>query len=52
MLVNFRLARPVVGNGNEVLKIFEYHLSKSQNAEQLGREIILDMVVLRGSANR
>lgn len=51
MLVHFRHARPVVGRGNEVFKIFEFHLSKSPNAEQLGREIILDMVVLRGPAN-
>ena len=48
MLIHLTLARPVVGNGYEVFEIFKLHLSKSPNAKQFGREIVLDMVVFRG----
>ena len=34
--------------GNEVLEIMELHFPKGSNVKQFGREVVLDMVVLRG----
>ena len=48
ILVHLRLAHLVVSNENEVFEIFELYSPKGPNAKQLGREIVLDMVVLHG----
>ena len=48
ILVHLRLGYHVVGNRNEVFEIFKFHFPKGPNVKQLGREVVLDMVAIRG----
>jgi hypothetical protein len=44
---HFGLARLVVLGRDEVLELLKFYLPKCSNAEELGRKVVLDMVVLR-----
>ena len=46
--LHLRLAHLVVVNRNEVGEILKLHFSKCTNAKQFGREVVLNMIVLRG----
>ena len=48
ILLHFGLAHLIVGNENEVLELLKLHFPECSNAEQLGGEVVLNMVVLSG----
>ena len=48
IFVHPRVAHLVVVNRNEVGEILKLHFSKCTNAKQFGREVVLNMNVLRG----
>jgi hypothetical protein len=48
ILLHLRLAHLIVLQRDEVLEILKLHLAKCSNAKQFGREVVFNMIVLRG----
>ena len=45
-LLHLSLAHFVIRNGNEVLEILKFQISKRANLKQSGRDVVFDMIVL------
>lgn len=49
ILLHLGLTHLIVGDGNEVVEFFKFHIFKCLNMEYLGRKVVLNMVVFRKS---
>ena len=50
--LHFGLTHLVIGDKNKVLELLKLHFPKCSNVEQLGGEVVLNMVVLRGPTKK